>query len=66
MINCYDKDGVFIIPPAKNNTRVGEQLSISAKSVNANHVIPLAPIINTKDLIQFGLKSMSLQYMLMM
>tara|TARA_B110000305_G_scaffold204092_1_gene233463 strand:- start:5283 stop:6644 length:1362 start_codon:yes stop_codon:yes gene_type:complete len=42
MINCYDKDGVFIIPPAKNNTRVGEQLSISAKSVNANHVIPFS------------------------
>jgi len=42
MINCYDDDGVFIIPPAKNNTRVGEQLSISAKSVNANHVIPFS------------------------
>ena len=32
----------FIIPPAKNNTRVGEQLSISAKSVNASYVIPFS------------------------
>ena len=42
MINCYDKFGKFIIPPAKNNTRVGEQLSISAKSVNASYVIPFS------------------------
>jgi len=42
MINCYDKYGNFIIPPAKNNTRVGEQLSLSAKSINANHVIPFS------------------------
>ena len=42
MINCYDKNGVFIIPPAKNNTRVGEQLSFAAKSINANYVIPFS------------------------
>jgi L-ascorbate metabolism protein UlaG (beta-lactamase superfamily) len=42
MINCYDKNGIFIIPPAKNNTRVGEQLSLVAKSINANHVIPFS------------------------
>ena len=42
MINCYDKNGTFIIPPAKNNTRVGEQLSLTAKSIYANHVIPFS------------------------
>ncbi|MBT3992870.1 MAG: MBL fold metallo-hydrolase [Gammaproteobacteria bacterium] len=42
MINCYDKKGNFIIPPAKNNTLVGEQLSLTAKSVNASHVIPFS------------------------
>ena len=42
MINCYDERGKFIIPPAKNNTLVGEQLSMTAKSVNANHVIPFS------------------------
>ena len=42
MINCYDHEGEFIIPPAKNNTLVGEQLSLTAKSVNANHVIPFS------------------------
>ena len=42
MINCYDEKGNFIIPPAKNNTLVGEQLSLTAKSVNANHVIPFS------------------------
>jgi len=42
MINCYDQQGTFIIPPAKNNTLVGEQLSLTAKSVCANHVIPFS------------------------
>ena len=42
MINCYSEQGVFIIPPAKNNTLVGEQLSLAAKSVSANHVIPFS------------------------
>jgi hypothetical protein len=42
MINCYDENENFIIPPAKNNTLVGEQLSLTAKSVNANHVIPFS------------------------
>ena len=42
MINCYDDQGKFIIPPAKNNTLVGEQLSLSAKSIGANHVIPFS------------------------
>tara|TARA_E500000178_G_scaffold343833_1_gene391197 strand:+ start:1248 stop:2606 length:1359 start_codon:yes stop_codon:yes gene_type:complete len=42
MINCYDEQGRFIIPPAKNNTLVGEQLSLTAKSVSANHVIPFS------------------------
>tara|TARA_B100000767_G_C19719731_1_gene516695 strand:- start:114 stop:1472 length:1359 start_codon:yes stop_codon:yes gene_type:complete len=42
MINCYDQNGDFIIPPAANNTRVGEQLSLTAKSVHANHVIPFS------------------------
>lgn len=42
MINCYDQNSSFIIPPAKNNTLVGEQLSLTAKSINANHVIPFS------------------------
>ena len=42
MINCYNENGEFIIPPAKNNTLVGEQLSLTAKSVSANHVIPFS------------------------
>jgi len=42
MINCYDHNSDFIIPPAANNTRVGEQLSLTAKSVHANHVIPFS------------------------
>jgi L-ascorbate metabolism protein UlaG (beta-lactamase superfamily) len=42
MINCYNHEGKFIIPPAKNNTLVGEQLSLTAKSINANHVIPFS------------------------
>jgi hypothetical protein len=42
MINCYNEQGEFIIPPAKNNTLVGEQLSLTAKSVGANHVIPFS------------------------
>ena len=42
MINCYNHEGQFIIPPAKNNTLVGEQLSLLAKSINANHVIPFS------------------------
>ena len=42
MINCYNQEGQFIIPPAKNNTLVGEQLSLTAKSVNANYVIPFS------------------------
>jgi len=42
MINCYDQDNKFIIPPAKNNTLVGEQLSLTAKSINAKYVIPFS------------------------
>lgn len=42
MINCYDHEGRFIIPPAKNNTFVGEQLSLTAKSVNATNVVPFS------------------------
>lgn len=42
MINCYDKNGEFIIPPAVNNLFVGEQLSLVAKSIGANHVIPFS------------------------
>lgn len=42
MINCYNQYGDFIIPPAKNNSLVGEQLSVVAKSINANHVIPFS------------------------
>ena len=42
MINCYNENGEFIIPPAKNNTLVGEQLSLQAKLVNAKYVIPFS------------------------
>jgi len=42
MINCYNENGEFIIPPAKNNRLVGEQLSLQAKLVNAKYVIPFS------------------------
>lgn len=42
MINFYDYEGKFIVPPAKNNIFVGEQLSLSAKSVGANIVVPFS------------------------
>ena len=42
MINFYDREGNFVVPPAKNNVYVGEQLSLSAKSVGANIVIPFS------------------------
>lgn len=42
MINFYDTNGNFVVPPAKNNVYVGEQLSLSAKSVGANIVIPFS------------------------
>ena len=42
MINFYDESGDFVVPPAKNNIYVGEDLSLSAKSVGANIVIPFS------------------------
>jgi L-ascorbate metabolism protein UlaG (beta-lactamase superfamily) len=42
MINFYDKQGNFVVPPAKNNIYVGEQLSLLAKSVRAKTVIPFS------------------------
>ena len=42
MINFYDEDGVFVVPPAVNNTRVGEQLGMQAMSLGINHVIPFS------------------------
>lgn len=42
MINFYDSKGDFVVPPAKNNIYVGEQLSLSAKSVGAGIVIPFS------------------------
>jgi len=42
MINFYDREGNFVVPPAKNNIFVGEQLSLLAKSVKANTVIPFS------------------------
>ncbi|NNE62547.1 MAG: MBL fold metallo-hydrolase [Gammaproteobacteria bacterium] len=42
MINCYDAEGKFVVPPAKNNIYVGEHLSWVAKSINVNTVIPFS------------------------
>ena len=42
MINFYDEDGVFVVPPAKNNTRVGEPTGIQAKSLGINNIIPFS------------------------
>ncbi len=42
MINFFDESGEFVVPPAKNNIYVGEQLSLYAKSVGANKVIPFS------------------------
>tara|TARA_Y100001970_G_scaffold250206_1_gene321704 strand:+ start:23131 stop:24492 length:1362 start_codon:yes stop_codon:yes gene_type:complete len=42
MINCYDEIGNFIIPPARDNTRVGEQLGMMAKSLGIKTVIPFS------------------------
>jgi hypothetical protein len=42
MINFYDESGTFIVPPAKNNVRVGEQLTLVARSIGATGVIPFS------------------------
>ena len=42
MINCYNEEGKFVIPPAKNNVRVGEQLGILAKSLGLNNIVPFS------------------------
>ena len=44
MINFYNEEGVFVVPPAKNNTRVGEQLGLMAKSLGINNVIPFSSL----------------------
>ena len=42
MINFYDDSGVFVVPPAKNNIRVGEELGLVAKSLGINNIIPFS------------------------
>jgi hypothetical protein len=42
MINFFDEDGKFVVPPAKNNVRVGHQLTLTARAVGATGVIPFS------------------------
>jgi len=42
MINFFDESGNFVVPPAKNNIHVGEQLGHLAKSLRADAVIPFS------------------------
>lgn len=42
MINFYDEDGKFVVPPAKNNLRVGEQLSMTAGLIGTTGIIPFS------------------------
>jgi hypothetical protein len=42
MINFFDESGHFVVPPAKNNIYVGEQLGHLAKSLRADAVIPFS------------------------
>ena len=42
MINFFDESGKFVVPPAKNNIYVGEQLGHLAKSLRADAVIPFS------------------------
>ena len=44
MINCYSETGDFLIPPAKKNLKVGEQLGIQAASLGVNNVIPFSSL----------------------
>jgi hypothetical protein len=42
MINFYNEAGDFIVPPAMNNSRVGEQLGIQANSLGISKVVPFS------------------------
>ena len=42
MINFYDENGSFIEPLAANNKLVGNQLSLVARSIGTNNVIPFS------------------------
>lgn len=42
MINFYDESGAFVVPPARNNVRVGEQLTCVADAIGATGVIPFS------------------------
>jgi hypothetical protein len=42
MINFYDEDGNFVVPPAKNTVRVGEDLTYLANSIGTTGVIPFS------------------------
>jgi len=42
MINFYNEAGDFIVPPAMNNTKVGEQLGIQANSLGIKKVVPFS------------------------
>ena len=42
MINFFDESGKFIVPSAKSNVLVGEQLSLYAKTIGTKSVIPFS------------------------
>lgn len=42
MINFYDEDGQFVVPPAKNNLSVGGHLSMVAKSLSLKGFVPFS------------------------
>ena len=42
MINFYNEDGIFVVPPAKNKPRIGEKLGSIANTLGLNNVTPFS------------------------
>jgi hypothetical protein len=42
MINFYNEDGIFVVPPAAKKPKVGEVLGITANILGLNNVIPFS------------------------
>ena len=42
MINFYNEDGIFVVPPAENKPEVGKTLGLKANTLGLNNVIPFS------------------------